>query len=89
MSAVLYKAMIALTEILITDMVPLRERENYFALISIVWAIGSVAGPLVGGSLAQAGAWRWIFYLNVFIVAIGFVGIITFLKLESQKRSLK
>jgi len=80
---------IALTEILITDMVPLRERGNYFALISIVWAIGSVAGPLVGGALAQAGAWRWIFYLNLPIVAIGFAGIIAFLKLEGRTRSLK
>jgi EmrB/QacA subfamily drug resistance transporter len=80
---------IALTEILITDMVPLRERGNYFALISIVWAIGSVAGPLVGGALAQAGAWRWMFYLNLPIVAIGFAGIIAFLKLESRKLALK
>ena len=80
---------IAITEIIITDMVPLRERGNYFALISIVWAIGSVAGPLVGGALAQGDSWRWIFYLNLPIVAIGFVGIIAFLKLEIRKRTLK
>ena len=80
---------IAITEIIITDMVPLRERGNYFALISIVWAIGSVSGPLIGGALAQRNAWRWIFYLNLPIVAIGFVGIIAFLKLENRKRTLK
>lgn len=80
---------IAITEIIITDMVPLRERGNYFALISIVWAIGSVSGPLIGGALAQVDAWRWIFYLNLPIVAIGFVGIIAFLKLENRKRTLK
>jgi MFS family permease len=33
-----------LTETIITDLVPLRERGNYFALISIVWAIGTVSG---------------------------------------------
>ncbi|KAL8994646.1 MAG: hypothetical protein Q9188_007007 [Gyalolechia gomerana] len=80
---------LALTEILITDMVPLRERGNYFALISIVWAIGSVAGPLVGGALASVDAWRWIFYLNLPIVAVGFGGIIAFLKLENRPRTLK
>lgn len=80
---------IAITEIIITDMVPLRERGNYFALISIVWAIGSVAGPLVGGALARGNSWRWIFYLNLPIVAIGFVGIIAFLKLDIRKRTLK
>ncbi|MCJ1385149.1 hypothetical protein MMC17_008268 [Xylographa soralifera] len=80
---------LALTEAIITDLIPLRERGNYFALISIVWALGSVAGPLVGGVLADVGAWRWIFYLNLPFIAIGFAGIIAFLKLENHERSLK
>ena len=33
-----------LTEAIITDLIPLRERGNYFAPTSIVWAIGTVAG---------------------------------------------
>lgn len=80
---------LALTEIIITDIVPLRERGNYFALISIVWAIGSVSGPLVGGALATRNAWRWIFYLNLPIIAIGAVGIIAFLTLENRSRTLR
>jgi MFS family permease len=39
---------IALTEIVITDMVPLRERGKYFSLFSVMWAVGTVAGPLLG-----------------------------------------
>jgi MFS family permease len=35
---------LTLTEAIITDLVPLRERGNFFALISIVWAVGTVAG---------------------------------------------
>lgn len=35
-----------ITEAIITDLVPLRERGNFFALISIVWAIGTIAGKL-------------------------------------------
>ena len=80
---------LALTEILMTDMVPLRERGNYFALIGIVWAIGSVAGPLVGGALATEDAWRWIFYLNLPIIAVGFIGIMLFLRLEQRSRTWK
>ncbi|KAL6713053.1 hypothetical protein ACLMJK_009449 [Lecanora helva] len=76
---------IVMTEILITDMVPLREQGNYYAAISIVWIVGSVAGPFIGGALAQKHAWRWIFYLNLPIVAIGFAGIIAFLRLESRR----
>jgi MFS family permease len=35
---------LTLTEALITDLIPLRQRGNYFALIGIVWALGSVSG---------------------------------------------
>jgi MFS family permease len=39
---------IALTEIVTTDMVPLRARAKYFSFFSAMWAIGTVAGPLLG-----------------------------------------
>lgn len=80
---------LALTHILVTDMIPLRERGKYYAFINIVWAAGAVAGPLVGGALASVNAWRWIFYLNLPIVAIAFVGIVAFLKLENTPRTLE
>jgi MFS family permease len=79
----------ALTETLVTDLVPLRERGKYFSIISAVWAIGSVSGPVVGGAFAQNQAWRWLFWVNVPIAGIGFVGIIMFLNLEKRKGSLK
>jgi MFS family permease len=99
---------LTLTEALITDLIPLRERGNFFALIGVVWAFGSVSGalfsplkgipwnllitrylgPLVGGVLAQKQAWRWIFYLNIPIVAIGFVGVIAFLNLSARERTM-
>ncbi|PMD30686.1 MFS multidrug transporter [Hyaloscypha variabilis F] len=69
---------LTLTEALITDLIPLRQRGNYFALIGVVWAFGSVSGPLVGG----------IFYLNIPIVVIGFVGIIAFLNLSARERTM-
>jgi MFS family permease len=53
---------IGLTTVVITDMVPLRERGTYYAQISAVWAVGSTTGPIIGGALAQSGAWRWIFW---------------------------
>lgn len=44
---------ITLTDVLITDMVPLRYRGKYIALIGIVWSIGSVSGPILGGVFAE------------------------------------
>ena len=50
---------ICLTEMVITDMVPLRQRGNYFSIMSGMWAIGTVAGPLLGGGFSQSVSWRW------------------------------
>lgn len=41
---------IVLAEILGTDMVPLRQRGLYMAMINAMWAFGSVGGPLIGKS---------------------------------------
>jgi MFS family permease len=40
----------ALSEALIADLVPLRQRGNYIALLSVVWAIGTVAGKLLSSN---------------------------------------
>jgi len=42
---------IVLAEILGTDMVPLRQRGLYMAMINAMWAFGSVGGRLIGKSI--------------------------------------
>lgn len=49
-------------EIIVCDLVPLAERGAYFGIIGSVWALASAIGPPIGGALASAGAWRWLFY---------------------------
>jgi MFS family permease len=39
---------IVLSEIIPTDLVPLRVRGNYMSTVGAVWACGSVIGPLIG-----------------------------------------
>lgn len=46
------------------------ERATYFGLVGIVWGFGTVLGPIVGGALADAGVWRWAFYLNLAVGAV-------------------
>lgn len=46
-----------LPEILITDLIPLAERPMYFSIVSGVWALGSVMGPILGGGFAQNVSW--------------------------------
>ncbi|PMD33262.1 MFS general substrate transporter [Hyaloscypha variabilis F] len=77
--------MIALTEVIITDMVPLRERGKWFGFVSGMYAVGSVSGPIVGGAFAEDVSWRWIFWINLPIIGIGYVMVALFLKLQHTK----
>ncbi|RGP81354.1 aurofusarin rubrofusarin efflux pump aflt [Fusarium longipes] len=49
------------------------ERPKYLSLTGFIWGIGTVLGPVVGGSLGDSSAtWRWAFYLNLFVgVVVG------------------
>ncbi|KAL8968053.1 MAG: hypothetical protein Q9197_005084 [Variospora fuerteventurae] len=73
--------LIALTEIVVTDLVPLRLRGKWFGLISSMWALGSVSGPIIGGALAHGDTWRWIFWLNLPFCGVAFVFVPLFLRL--------
>ena len=73
---------ISLTEILITDLVPLRERGKWFGFQSLTWALGSVTGPLIGGSFAQKASWRWIFWINLPFCGLGFLTLPFCLRLQ-------
>ena len=78
----------SLSEILITDLVPLRERGKWFGYQSAVWAVGSVSGPVIGGAFAASNTWRWIFWINLPICGIGFFAVIAFLNLNKLPGSL-
>jgi MFS family permease len=48
---------ILMSDIIITDLVPMRLRGTYFGIIGGVWALGSVSGPVIGGALAYEASW--------------------------------
>jgi EmrB/QacA subfamily drug resistance transporter len=50
---------------IIGDIVPPRERGRYLGLTGAVFAVASVAGPLLGGFFVEALSWRWVFYINM------------------------
>ena len=49
--------LILLTEVVVTDLVPLRQRGAYLGLIGAMWAIGTVIGPVIGGVIAVRTTW--------------------------------
>jgi Major Facilitator Superfamily len=44
----------------------LQERPMYIGSTGLMWGIGTVLGPIVGGAFADSSLeWRWGFYLNI------------------------
>ncbi|KAL4865043.1 major facilitator superfamily domain-containing protein [Aspergillus spectabilis] len=44
---------ILMSDVIITDLVPMRLRGKYFGIIGAVWALGSITRPVIGGALAH------------------------------------
>src|SRR5919108_1079223 len=72
---------------IIADIVPPRERGRYMGLIGSVFAVASVAGPLLGGFLVDNLSWRWVFYVNVPIGALAVLIVVTRLHLHTPSVS--
>ncbi|KAF4630703.1 hypothetical protein G7Y89_g7434 [Cudoniella acicularis] len=79
-------AIFMLVEIIVCDLVPLRERGKYLGIVISSSAIGAIIGPVVGGTLADAN-WRWIFYLNLPSAGITIAVTVAFLRLHHEKES--
>src|SRR2546421_7876424 len=69
---------------IIADIVPPRERGRYMGLIGSVFAVASVAGPLLGGFFVDQLSWRWVFYVNMPIGALAVAIVIFKLHLPAQ-----
>ncbi|KAI4959464.1 hypothetical protein J4E86_003186 [Alternaria arbusti] len=74
---------ITLTQVIFCDIVPLRQRPKYFAMVLGCWSIGSIIGPVVGGKLVESASWRWAFHINYPFCAIGFAVAILFVRLDA------
>lgn len=57
---------------LVNNHFPEGERGRALAIFMSVTGFGMAVGPLVGGVLMSVLSWRWAFYINVPVVAVGF-----------------
>jgi MFS family permease len=47
-----------LSFIIISDIIPLRQRPKYGSCILLAWGIGAAVGPLLGGAIIENTTWR-------------------------------
>ncbi|KAH7052141.1 MFS drug efflux transporter-like protein [Macrophomina phaseolina] len=48
-----------------------QERPAYLSLVGLVWGIGTVLGPVIGGAFEKVN-WRWAFYINLIVGGVLF-----------------
>lgn len=74
-------------DVIVSDLVPLRERGNFIAIVLTVYSIGSSMGPFVGGIIVQRTTWRWVFYINLPVGGLSLVLLVLFLHTNYQRNT--
>ncbi|KAK1466427.1 MFS drug transporter [Colletotrichum cuscutae] len=64
--------LMTVAQMIVSDVVPLRERGKYQGILGAVTALANGIGPVIGGTLSSKGgdSWRWIFRLNLPLTAL-------------------
>jgi EmrB/QacA subfamily drug resistance transporter len=57
--------LMTLSQALIGEVLPPRERARYQGYFAIVFTLASVGGPVIGGLVVHHASWRWLFLVNL------------------------
>lgn len=78
--------LIILSQAVIADLVPARERGKYMGIMGGVFAVSSVAGPLLGGWFTEDIGWRWTFWINLPLGALALAATVFLLHLPAGSK---
>ncbi len=76
-------AIYALSFIVVGILFPAEERAKWQGIISGIWGVAAILGPLAGGIIVENWSWRWIFFVNLPVTAVAVALIVVGLK-ESE-----
>lgn len=76
-----------LTETIICDVVPLRERSKFLAIVMGMIFLGTALGPFFAGLIVQYSTWRWTFYLALPVGGAALLSLFFFLRVKYQKET--
>jgi EmrB/QacA subfamily drug resistance transporter len=79
-------AIYALSFILVGVLFPAEQRARMQGIISGIWGVASVLGPLAGGVIAENWSWRWAFFVNLPVTAVAIALIVVGLKETREER---
>ncbi|KUP95393.1 MDR family MFS transporter [Thermobifida cellulosilytica] len=77
--------LIIMSQAIIADIIPARQRGRYMGALGAVFAVSSVAGPLLGGWFTEGIGWRWAFWINLPLGLLALVATAFLLRLPKQR----
>lgn len=78
-------AIMMLLDLIICDLVPLRERSKYIGITMSAGGVSAALGPLIGGAIVENIDWRWVFYINLPIGGLVLVSVALFLNTKHKR----
>ncbi|MGH7875806.1 MAG: MFS transporter, partial [Candidatus Binatia bacterium] len=79
-------AIYALSFIVVGILYPPTERAKMQGIISGIWGMASILGPLAGGIIVEHWSWHWAFFVNLPITAVAVALIVVGLKETGEER---
>ncbi len=78
-----------LSQAAIADVIPARDRGRYMGILGAVFAVSSVAGPLLGGWFTEGPGWRWAFWINIPLGVLAIVATAILLRLPAKTNAVR
>ena len=78
-------ALIPLSQAILLDINPPERHGQAMALWGMGAIIGPIAGPVLGGWLTDNYSWRWIFFINVPVGIVTYIGLSTYLSERKEE----
>src|ERR1700691_3855862 len=82
-------ALVPLSQSVLMTINPKERQGSAIALWGVAVMAGPVLGPVLGGWLTQTYSWRFVFYINVPVGILAFLGMMTFLSDTARNATAK
>jgi MFS transporter, DHA2 family, multidrug resistance protein len=80
-------ALVPLSQAVLLDINPPSRHARAMSIWVMGITLGPIIGPALGGWLTDNYSWRWVFYINVPVGILAFLGIASFLPKAAVRRS--
>jgi MFS transporter, DHA2 family, multidrug resistance protein len=79
--------LVPLSQSVLLDSYPREKHGHAMAMWGVGVMVGPIIGPTLGGWLTDAYSWRWVFYINLPIGILAFLGLAAFIPENARDRA--